>query len=287
MTLSASLCPLVVTGSYFSAKEREICLLDFFFIVLAALGIQIFCNWCNDYYDYVRGTDDPSKRLGPVRALQQQSLSQKEFLRGIYWLFFGLLLIFCYIFAIYGWIFFSILMISLLMAYLYTGSNYSLSYHGLGEIMAFLFFGPVIVLTSAAILAKGEWIFDRELLIFSLFCGLFSLSLIIVNNYRDRESDSSSKKRTTAVLFGDHFCRILYSLNAVILIAIPLVWGHLAQKKTFLLPLLASPLLISNIIFLFSQKKEQMNILLKKTGKTYVIYTFFIIIATLTTLTAR
>ena len=252
---------------------------DFLLVSCAALCIQICCNWFNDYYDNLRGTDDKTMRLGPIRALQQKSLSSREFLIAIAFLCLIVMAISCYYFFVYGWTFSTILMLSLFMAYFYTGSKYSLAYHGLGDLMAFIFFGPVIVLSSAAIFSQEMWHIDDRLAMFSLFCGIFSLKLIIVNNYRDRESDLAHKKNTSAVLFGDNFCKITYASGVFLLIAIPFLLGHWEQKIIILLPLATAPFLLTNTFFLFIRNKKNMNILLKRTGITYFFYTMLMAIA--------
>ena len=44
----------------------------------------------------------------------------------------------------------------------------------------------------------------------SLICGLVIDTLLVVNNYRDREQDALSGKRTLIVRFGEPFGRYLY-----------------------------------------------------------------------------
>ena len=48
-----------------------------------------------------------------------------------------------------------------------------------------------------------------------LICGLLIDTLLVVNNYRDREADARSGKRTVIVRFGEKFGRYLYLMLGV------------------------------------------------------------------------
>ena len=50
----------------------------------------------------------------------------------------------------------------------------------------------------------------------SLVCGLIVDTLLIINNYRDREADAQSGKRTIIVRFGEPFGRYLYLALGII-----------------------------------------------------------------------
>lgn len=280
-TLVASLCPLaLVFADHFSRGGEFIPLRDSL-LITCALAIQICCNWFNDYYDDLRGADEKNIRLGPVRALQKGLLDRNQVLYAIVFLVVFVCLSSFYFFLTVGWVFAFILLLSIFLAYLYTGSEYSLAYHGLGEIFAFVFFGPVIVLSSMAIVNGGIWIVDYRVLSFSLLCGLFSLAFITVNNYRDRENDARVKKMTMAVYFGDTFCKSVYLICIAFLIGIPVFLFFHEKNGFLLLPLAIVPLFIRQSHFILFRQKEEMNKLLRKTGVSYFLYTLFFVVAVL------
>ena len=49
----------------------------------------------------------------------------------------------------------------------------------------------------------------------SIICGLLIDTLLVVNNYRDREADARSGKRTVIVRFGEKFGRYFYLLLGI------------------------------------------------------------------------
>jgi 1,4-dihydroxy-2-naphthoate octaprenyltransferase len=72
--------------------------------------------------------------------------------------------------------------------------------------------------------------------------GLLSVNILVVNNYRDYEQDQAVGKRTTIVLYGRRFGRLLYIGNGIGAMAftLPLLlkatwWMHLLYIGFFLL----------------------------------------------------
>ena len=88
---------------------------------------------------------------------------------------------------------------SLFLAYGYTGGPFPLAYRGMGELFVIGFFGLVAV-AGTVFIQTGGW--PREALLLGLQTGLLSAVLISINNFRDREEDATTGKRTLAVRFG-------------------------------------------------------------------------------------
>ena len=82
-----------------------------------------------------------------------------------------------------------------LFAYLYT----KLAYQGWGDILVLVFFGFVPVGCTYYVMAH-TW--NLPVTIASLASGLVIDTLLMVNNFRDREQDKISGKRTLVVRFG-------------------------------------------------------------------------------------
>ncbi|KAA6299876.1 MAG: 4-dihydroxy-2-naphthoate octaprenyltransferase [Candidatus Ordinivivax streblomastigis] len=99
-----------------------------------------------------------------------------------------------------------------LFAYLYTGGPYPLSYYGAGDLLVIIFFGFVPVCGTYYVqtltLTVDVWIA-------SLVSGLTVNTLLIINNYRDRNTDKESNKRTLIVRLGEPFGRYLYLLTGL------------------------------------------------------------------------
>jgi len=180
--------------------------LDVFFLALAtALLLQILSNLANDYGDAMTGAD-AKDRLGPLRMVGSGLATPKQMFRAAVLaaalvLGFGLALVF-----VAAWnnpvllIFFLLVgAASVLAAIMYTIGKRPYGYYGLGDFMAFLFFGPVAVWGSAVLCGAP---FSLLLVLPGMAAGLCSTTILNVNNIRDIDTDRRIGKRTVAVRLG-------------------------------------------------------------------------------------
>jgi 1,4-dihydroxy-2-naphthoate octaprenyltransferase len=100
-----------------------------------------------------------------------------------------------------------------LFAFLYTTGPYPLSYKGWGDVLVIVFFGFVPVGGTYYVQALN-W--TPDVTVASLVCGLIVDTLLVVNNYRDRDADRKSGKKTVVVRFGEPFGRYFYLLLGII-----------------------------------------------------------------------
>ena len=70
----------------------------------------------------------------------------------------------------------------------------------------------------------------------SLACGLVIDTLLVVNNYRDRDNDRRTGKRTLVVLIGPRATEILYFALALFAFLSGLVYFFSGRYFTFFLP---------------------------------------------------
>ncbi len=166
--------------------------------LLGAVAIQIATNFFNDAIDAKKGADT-ERRLGPVRVTASGMLPPRVVI-GLAAGFLGIAFI-CgvVLYQARGWPIALIGIPSLFLAYGYTGGPFPLAYRGMGEIFVILFFGLVAV-TGTVFIQTGGW--PREALLLGMQTGLLSAVLISINNFRDREEDSTTGKRTLAVRCG-------------------------------------------------------------------------------------
>ena len=83
--------------------------------------------------------------------------------------------------------------IIILFALAYSAGPYPLSYHGLGEVTVFIFFG--IIPVTATYWLQTQTII-AEVIIGAAAMGLLSSNILLVNNYRDYQTDKEDGKRT-------------------------------------------------------------------------------------------
>ena len=205
-----------------------------------ALLAQIASNTANEYFDYLRGTDKPG-RVGPRRGVTEGDIRPKT-LRNVT---FGLLalagVVGCGLIPYGGWWLLPVGIIIALVALAYSTGPYPLSYHGLGELTVFIFFGLVPVNLTYYVMALR---FDPLVVLFSITIGLLGVNVLLVNNYRDVEDDREAGKKTQTVLKGRPATAFAYLLNGYTGMAIlavfwvMIVMGKVLPLWTLLIPVL-------------------------------------------------
>jgi len=222
-TLPAAVVPVFVgTAAAWRVADR----LDWAHFVLAlvvALALQIATNYANDYSDGKRGTDDPSKRVGPVRLVGNGLATPDEVKRAMV-VAFGVAAVAGSVLVLrVGWELVPVGVAAILAGYFYTGGPKPYGYLGLGEVFVFVFFGLVATVGSTYVqieripaLAWGC----------AVICGCYATAMLVVNNLRDIPGDTISGKRTLAVKLGDVRTRFLYcALMIVPFLLLPFVAG--------------------------------------------------------------
>ncbi len=225
-TLPAAVVPVLV-GTACAAGERPSGLVWWRMAaaMVVALAIQIGTNFANDYSDGKRGTDDPSRRVGPVRlvgwgikppAAVKRAAMASFAVAGVA----GLALA-----AAVGWQLLLVGAASFAAGWFYTGGPRPYGYAGFGEVFVFAFFG--VVATTGSAYVQLEHAGDLGLaLAASVPVGLLATALLVVNNLRDIPGDTLSGKRTLAVRLGDARTRSLYvGLLLVAFVSLPFVCG--------------------------------------------------------------
>ncbi|NLA37261.1 MAG: 1,4-dihydroxy-2-naphthoate polyprenyltransferase [Actinobacteria bacterium] len=215
--------------------------INFVMAMIVALALQIATNYANDYSDGKRGTDDPSKRVGPVRLVGNGLATASEVKRAMF-VAFGLALIAGSVLVLrVGWELVPVGIAAVLAGYFYTGGPKPYGYLGLGEAFVFVFFGLVATFGSAyvqimptrrdftAVSADVLSVFDDALWLSfgcAVICGCFATAMLVINNLRDIPGDTISGKRTLAVKLGDQKTRIFYCVLMVLpFVLLPVVAG--------------------------------------------------------------
>ena len=145
-----------------------------------------------------------------------------------------------YLVAVAGWQLLLVGAASILAGVLYTGGPRPYGYEGLGEAFVFLFFGIVAVAGSYFVQVKHlNW----EAFALAVPVGLLASAILVVNNYRDIDTDRRAGKRTLAVRIGRERTKGLYAaiVYGAYLLA-PVTWLFGPLKAWVLLPWLTLPL---------------------------------------------
>jgi 1,4-dihydroxy-2-naphthoate octaprenyltransferase len=202
--------------------------------MLFAMLMQVAANFINDLYDHLKGTDGDD-RLGPARACASGWITPTAMRRGI--VVVCIVACLCGLPLVYygGWWLVAIGALCVLFAYLYTGGPYPLAYHGWGDVLVLVFFGLVPVGLTAWLQGCTRW---GAMLRAGVACGLVIDTLLMVNNYRDRDTDRASGKRTVVVRLGEPFGRWAYLLLGVAAVLLVASAAYTEGRPWLLLPLL-------------------------------------------------
>lgn len=192
-------CALAYSDGWFQTVPALLCF-------LFAFLMQIDANFINDFFDYLKGSDRED-RLGPERACAQGWITPDAMKRGIALTTMSACAIGFFLLFYGGLEMIPVGLLCVLFAFLYTAGPYPLAYHGWGDVLVIIFFGFIPVGCTYYVMCH-DW--TRNVTITSLACGLIIDTLLMVNNYRDREQDAKSGKKTIVVRWGGKIGGRLY-----------------------------------------------------------------------------
>lgn len=270
-TLISAIIPVCIAAAWaFVHGGNDINILPLVLCFAFAIVMQIDANFINDYFDFKRGNDNET-RLGPKRACAQGWIKPKSMFHAIILTTIiasaiGFPLIF---FGGYQLILLGLACVA--FCFLYTTH---LSYWGLGDVLVLVFFGLVPVLGTYYLVALlGSTVFNLDVVVSSINCGLVIDLLLIVNNFRDIDNDKAAGKKTLVVYIGKKNTLFLFcGIGVVVLLLGGLFLIH-SNLMACLLPLLFLPFHISTFIEMKTiDKGKELNKVLGKTARNIFIY---------------
>jgi 1,4-dihydroxy-2-naphthoate octaprenyltransferase len=253
--------------------------------MLMAVVLQLLSNLANDLGDFQHGTDITGKRVGPERTVQSGAISPQAMKIGIS-ISIGLSLLIGGVLIYNASIFINIWYMLLLMflgvmsiwaALKYTIGSNPYGYKGLGDIAAFLFFGPVAVV-GTCFLHVHKMTFAPWLPAIGL--GLFTAAVLNINNMRDMDNDFTSGKTTLAIRLGLSKARLYHALLTIIgiasFVAYSVIYSNSWHQYLYLVWMFAFVFILYKIYT--TDDKKQLDPYLKQTSiATFVLSVLFVI----------
>ncbi len=238
-TLTAAIIPIAAATAL--AHRHGVAQFGIAFCALgSALAIQIATNLINDFIDFDKGADT-EERLGPVRVTQSGLFTRGQVKAAAATAISLAVLFGAPVVVVGGWPLLTVGVISLFMAYAYTGGPWPLAYLGLGDIFVIVFFGLVSVCGVYFLEAQT---LNRDAVVLGFQIGLLAAVLIAINNLRDVAQDVKAHKKTLAVRFGVAFVRREIMMLIVVAFALQLYWASNYGWVVGLAPLFMLPLAI-------------------------------------------
>lgn len=234
-TLILSAAP-VIAGTILAIDRGAGWRVDVLLLALfAALAIQVGTNLWNDAADFESGVDG-SARIGPPRvtALGLASAAAVKWAAGLS--FASAAIAGAVLALIGGWPIVVIGLASLAAGYAYSNGPFPLSRTPLGEVFVVFFFG-IVAVGGTYYLHTG--VLDPDALFLGLVVGLPAAAVLLVNNHRDRTSDSLAGRRTLAILIGPAGSRAVYALLLLAALIGLAAYAGSAVELVLLLPLAA------------------------------------------------
>ncbi len=267
-TLAAAVAPVAV-GSALAAHDGRFDGAAAGICLAFALLVQVGTNFANDYFDFIKGADTAA-RIGPRRAVASGWVAPAAMRRAMIAVFAAAFLVGLGLVGRGGPWMIAIGLASIGCGMAYTAGPVPLAYVGLGDVFVFIFFGLVAVGATYFVQAG---MFTGEVLLAAVPIGLLAANILLVNNYRDADSDAAAGKRTLVVRFGRAAARAQFGVSLAIALAVPFVFLLRGYRAWCLLPEALAPLAAIHARRLRSSgSPSELVALLGDTGKMLACY---------------
>ena len=158
--------------------------------------------------------------------------------------------------------------VAILAAWFYTGGSRPYGYSGYGEVSVFVFFGLVATVGSSYVQSQT---IESISILSSVPVGLLASALLVVNNFRDIETDAETGKQTFAVRLGKAKTKMFFALLLVASLGM-YVWIAVVYTYLVLITLVVIPLILKLIYDIFSKEDAQDLInILENTAKLHLL----------------
>jgi 1,4-dihydroxy-2-naphthoate octaprenyltransferase len=274
-SFTASVVP-VVLGAVLAAYQGFFSAWLFALTLIGSVLIHAGTNLANDYYDWKKGADT-KESLGPNRALQEGMLTPRQVLIGAVVCFAVGSAIGLYLVAESGIFILLLGVLSVLAGWFYTAGPRAFAYVGLGEVVVFVFMGPIMVIGSYYVQAQQvTW----PVVMASLPIGFLVAAILHVNNMRDLEGDLAKNKRTLANILGRRASQYEYMLlvgGSFLVLVMLVVTGY--APLLALLPLVMLPTAVQLVRRSFeTDEPAKLNRVLRATARLHGRFGWLMII---------
>jgi 1,4-dihydroxy-2-naphthoate octaprenyltransferase len=208
--LTGSLMPVFMAGA-FALKSHTFSVVKFLLVLFGVGFVHLGSNVINDVYD-APGSDPINPYVTPFsggsRVIQEELMSVGA-MRRLAYVLFGLGVLCGLPLVVQRPLVLAVGAAGLLLGYIYSANPFGLMNRGLGEVVIFLAFGPVLSLGA-------YYVFTGELsltgLALGLPLGLPITGVIWINQFPDYMADSEAKKRNLVVRMGTAGARFIHPL---------------------------------------------------------------------------
>jgi 1,4-dihydroxy-2-naphthoate octaprenyltransferase len=202
-----SLTPAVAGVALAATQTQRLDWITAAVTLATAVAIQVGTNLYNDAADFERGTDT-ALRVGPLRATVQGWFTSAQVKLAAHVAFLTALVLGLYLCVRGGWPILMLGLASLVAGYAYTSGPRPIAYGPLGEMFVVLFFG-IGAVSGSHYLQTLEW--STTAAAVGIALGLPAAAVLLLNNYRDLDTDRAAGRRTLCYWLGRARSRIVYA----------------------------------------------------------------------------
>jgi 1,4-dihydroxy-2-naphthoate octaprenyltransferase len=231
----------VIVGSALAARDGRFDGAAASLCLCFSLLIQIGTNFSNDYHDFIKGADAPG-RLGPRRAVAAGLVAPGSMRRAAALTMAAAFMVGLGLVGRGGPWLVVVGAVSIACGFAYTGGPWPLGYHGLGDACVFVFFGLVAVGATYFVQAGRV---TADVAAAAVPIGLLAANILLVNNYRDSETDAVAGKRTLVVRLGRRFARVQHAASLAVSLAVPILFAP--RGAWSLLPMALAPMALAHV----------------------------------------
>lgn len=230
-----------VIAGLLALTDRRFEPLPFALVLVGYVVLHAISNLSNDYFGARRGhdTEDSPRRRYTVHPLLSGAVSTRLLARGLMVLVAIAVAIGVYFIALRGmtavWLTFG----GALLLWAYDAAPRALKELGLGEIAAFVVWGPLMV-AGGYFVITGRW--SPAALLAAIPYGLGVMSILVGKHIDQRDFDERKNQRTLPVMLGERWARV-FNCTSVAAMYVVIVAGVATGALTpfALLVLIAAP----------------------------------------------
>jgi 1,4-dihydroxy-2-naphthoate octaprenyltransferase len=188
--------------------DRSFDLVPFVLLVVGYVVLHAISNLSNDYFGARRGhdTDDSPRRRYTVHPLLSGAVSSTLLVRGLIVLAVIATAIGIYFVGLRGWQAVMLIILGALLLWAYDAAPRALKELGLGEVAAFVVWGPLMIAGGYYVIAGRS---SAAALLASVPYGLGVMSILVGKHIDQRRFDEGQHQRTLPVMLGERRARAL------------------------------------------------------------------------------
>jgi 1,4-dihydroxy-2-naphthoate polyprenyltransferase len=221
--------------------DRRFELLPFILLVVSYVVLHAISNLSNDYFGARRGhdTDDSPRRRYTVHPLLSGAVSSRLLVGGLGVLSVVAAAIGIYFITLRGLPAVMLVLAGALLLWAYDAAPRALKELGLGEVAAFVVWGPLMIAGGYYVLAGR---FSSAALLASVPYGLGVMSILVGKHIDQRQFDAGKHQRTLPVVLGERRARGLNRAAVIGMYVVVLVGVAIGALSPFaLVVVLAAP----------------------------------------------